>query len=369
MAGNSTLSKAQSAKRDEWYTSLVDIERELKHYRPQLAGKTVLCNCDDPYESNFFQYFAMNFNVLGLRKLIATSFVGSPIAGSQLSLFDQAGYRDAEPEKQAFKVEINAVEDLNGDGAVDLLDVEQLLRQDANVVTPLKGNGDFRSDEVESLLAEADVVVTNPPFSLFKEYLHQLMDHDKQFLVLGDQNHAKHSQIFPYVEDNRLWFGYDNGGIKWFRVPDDYDIATESRKRVEDGVKYFSMGRIYWYTNLDTKRRHEPLVLYRRYKEEDYPRYVNYDAIEVPQVAEIPYDYDGVMGVPITFLDKYSPEQFEIVGISTRDAEPMRNYATPEQYMKNGKKVGGTGKLFIPNGDGTFTGVYERILIRRIGEA
>ncbi|OBA39019.1 adenine-specific methyltransferase EcoRI family protein [Gordonia sp. 852002-51296_SCH5728562-b] len=369
MAGNKALSKAQSAKRDEWYTQLVDIEKELRHYRPQFAGQVVLCNCDDPYESNFFKYFAMNFNHLGLKKLIATSFVGSPIMGSQLPLFEAAGMRDAEPTKTAYKVEITAVTDLNEDGAVDLLDVEQLLRSDANVVTPLSGSGDFRSDEVVALLDEADIVVTNPPFSLFKDYLRQLIDHGKKFLVLGDQNHAKHSEIFPYVTQNKLWFGYDNGGTKWFRVPMDYEIATDSRTKIVDGVKFLSMGRIYWYTNLDTTKRHEPLTLYKRYKAAEYPTYVNYPGIEVDKVAEIPFDYDGAMGVPITFLDKYSPEQFEIVGISTQDAEPMKKYAAPEDYAKNGKKVGGTGKLFIPIGDGKYAGVYERILIKRIGDA
>lgn len=369
MAGNATLSKAQSAKRDEWYTSTVDIEKELRHYRPQFEGKVVLCNCDDPYESNFFKYFAMNFNHLKLKKLIATSFVGSSIAGSQLPLFEAAGMRDAEPTKAAHKVEITEVADLNDDGAIDLLDVEHLLRNDANAVTPLSVDGDFRSAEVEELLDEADIVVTNPPFSLFKEYIHQLIEHGKKFLVLGDQNHAKHSEIFPYVTENKLWFGYDNGGTKWFRVPMDYEIATASRTKIVDGVKYLSMGRIYWYTNLDTTKRHEHLTLYKRYKADEYPMYVNYPAIEVAKVAEIPFDYDGVMGVPITFLDKYSPDQFEIIGISTRDAEPMRRYAAPEDYAKDGKTVGGTGKLFLSIGGGKYAGVYERILIKRIGGA
>lgn len=369
MASNKTLSKAQAAKRDEWYTQLVDIEKELRHYRAQFKAKVVLCNCDDPYESNFFKFFAMNFDHFKLKKLIATSYTGSPIAGAQLPLFEAAGMRDAEPTKRAYKVEITEVVDLNGDGAIDLLDVEHLLRHDANVVTPLDGDGDFRSPESVALLDEADIVVTNPPFSLFKQYLHQLIEHGKRFLVLGDQNHAKHSEIFPYIVENKLWFGYDNGGTKWFRVPDDYEIATASRTKFVDGVKYLSMGRIYWYTNLDTTRRHEPLTLYKRYKEEDYPTYTNYPAIEVAKVAEIPYDYNGAMGVPITFLDKYSPEQFELVGISTQLAEPMSNYASKEDYAKDGRIVGGTGKLFLPIGGGKHTGVYERIVIKRIGDA
>lgn len=363
MAGNKALSKAQSAKRDEWYTQLIDIEKELRHYRPQFADQVVLCNCDDPYESNFFKYFAMNFNHLKLKKLIATSFVGSPIAGSQLPLFEAAGMRDAEPTKTACKVEITEVVDLNDDGAIDLLDVEHLLRHDANAVTPLSGNGDFRSKEVEALLDEADIVVTNPPFSLFKEYIHQLIAHGKKFLVLGDQNHAKHSEIFPYVTENKLWFGYDNGGTKWFRVPMDYEIATASRTKIVDGVKYLSMGRIYWYTNLDTTKRHEPLTLYKRYKPEEYQTYVNYDAIEVPLVAEIPYDYDGKMGVPITFLDKYSPEQFEIVGYNRDLAHPIADYAEKGTYTPGGRC------FYTANGDGTFRRLYDRIVIKRIGDA
>lgn len=265
-------------------------------------------------------------------------------------------------------MEITEVPDLNHDGAIDMCDVEYLLRNDANVLAPLDGDGDFRSPECVALLNEADIVVTNPPFSLFREFITLLVESRKQFLVLGDQNGAKYSSVFPHIMANRLWFGYENGGIKWFRVPDDYEIKTESRKRVVDGVKYFSMGRIYWYTNLDTTKRHEPLTLFKRYTPEEFPTYTNYPAIEVSKVAEIPLDYDGEMGVPITFLDKYNPEQFTIVGVSTQLAEPMSRYATKEDYMTpEGRVVGGTGKLFVPLGNGRHQGVYERILIRRAG--
>ncbi|WP_432560671.1 adenine-specific methyltransferase EcoRI family protein [Granulicoccus sp. GXG6511] len=368
MAGNETLSARNRDAMDEWYTQLTDVEAELRHYREQLRGKVVFCNCDDPYESNFFKYFAMNFNHLGLKKLIATSYAGSPITGEQLPLFDVEGLRDTRPPRDVYKVEIREVPDLNEDGAIDLFDVEHLLRHDANVVTSLQGDGDFRSDECVQLLDECDVVVTNPPFSLFREYINLLIGHGKQFLVLGDQNGAKYSSIFPHIIANRLWFGYNNGGTKWFRVPDDYEIKTESRKKVVDGVKYQSMGRIYWYTNLETAKRHEELPLYKRYSPEEYPTYTNYPAIEVGKVAEIPYDYDGEMGVPITFLDKYNPDQFEIIGISTQLAEPMSKYAAKEDYAsKKGNVVGGTGKLFIPIGNGKHEGVYERIVIKRIG--
>lgn len=370
MADNKTLSARNNAALDEWYTSLVDIEAELRHYRGQFKDKVVFCNCDDPYESNFFKYFAMNFNHLGLKKLITTCYAGSPISGEQLPLFETAGLQEAKPPSIAYKVEITAVPDLNEDGAIDLLDVEFLLRNDANAMTALQSDGDFRSEECVALLDEADVVVTNPPFSLFREYINLLIAKNKQFLVLGDQNGAKYSSIFPHIVANRLWFGYENGGTKWFRVPDDYDIKTESRKKVVGGVKYQSMGRIYWYTNLDTTKRHETLTLYKRYSPEDNPTYTNYPAIEVGKYAEIPMDYEGEMGVPITFLDKYNPEQFQIIGISTQLAEPMARYAAKEDYATaEGKLVGGTGKLFYPIGNGRHHGVYERIIIKRIGSA
>lgn len=368
MADNRTLSARNRNAADEYYTQLTDIEAELRHYRDQFKGKVVLCNCDDPYESNFFKYFAMNFNHLGLKKLIATSYAGSPITGEQVPLFDLEGLKDDRPPRDVFKVEITEVPDLNADGAIDLADVEHLLRHDANALTPLKGDGDFRSRECVALLEEADIVVTNPPFSLFREFINLLIDHHKQFLVLGDQNAAKYSSVFPHIRANKLWFGYENGGTKWFRVPDDYEIKTESRKKTVDGVKYHSMGRIYWYTNLETTKRHEPLTLYKRYSPDEYPTYVNYPAIEVSKVAEIPMDYDAEMGVPITFLDKYNPEQFEIIGRSTELAEPMSRYATKEEYATaEGRIVGGTGKLFIPLPNGRYEGVYERIVVKRIG--
>ncbi len=309
---NKNLHSARTAKTDEFYTQLLDIEKELKHYKDQFCGKVVYCNCDDPYESNFFKYFASNFNALKLKKLITTSYGGSPIVGGQLPLFQVAGSKG----KQPFKIEIKEVPDIDKDGAINLDDVKYLLKHDKNTATPLKGSGDFRSDECIELLKQADIVVTNPPFSLFREYVAQLMEHKKKFLILGDQNAITYKETFGYIKDDKLWLGYDNGGTKWFQVPMDYDITTESRKKIVNGVKYFSMGRILWFTNLDTTKRHENFVLYKKYTPKEFPKYDNYDVINVDKVSDIPMNYKGVMGVPITFVDKYNPKQFEILGVA-----------------------------------------------------
>ncbi len=309
---NKNLHSARTAKTDEFYTQLVDIEKELKHYKDQFRGKVVYCNCDDPYESNFFKYFASNFNALGLKKLITTSYSGSPIVGGQLPLFEVAGSKG----KQPFKIEIKEVPDTDKDGAINLDDVKYLLKHDKNTATPLKGSGDFRSDECKELLKQADIVVTNPPFSLFREYVAQLMEYKKKFLILGDQNAITYKETFGYIKDDKLWLGYDNGGTKWFQVPMDYDIPTESRKKIVNGVKYFSMGRILWFTNFDTTKRHENFVLYKKYTPEEFPKYDNYDVINVDKVSDIPMNYKGVMGVPITFVDKYNSKQFEILGVA-----------------------------------------------------
>jgi hypothetical protein len=331
-SSNKNLHKASKAKKDEFYTQLVDIEKELKHYKDQFKGKIVYCNCDDPFESNFFKYFASKFNELKLKKLITTSFSGSPIIGGQLELFKMAGSKG----KQPIKIEINKVPDSNADGSIGLADVEYLLKHDANVSTPLKGTGDFRSDECVELLKQADIVVTNPPFSLFREYVAQLVEHKKKFLILGDQNAITYKEIFKLIKENKLWLGYDNGGTKWFQVPKEYDIDTESRKKIVNDIKYFSMGRILWYTNLDTTKRHENLTLYKNYSPKEYPKYDNYDAIEVSKALDIPQGYNGAMGVPITFLDKYNPEQFEIIGL---DRYTEGNTMPNKRMHINGKEI------------------------------
>ncbi len=333
---NKNLHRANQAKKDEFYTQLVDIENELKHYKDQFRGKVVYCNCDDPFESNFFKYFAANFNALGLKKLITTSYVKSPIVGGQLPLFEVEGLKPS--GKEPFKIEIKEVPDVDSDGAVGLSDVEWLLRHDANVSTPLKGDGDFRSDECIELLKQSDIVVTNPPFSLFREYVAQLVKYDKKFLILGQQGVIIYKEIFPLIKDNKIWLGHNNGGTKWFQVPMDYDILTETRKKIENGIKYFSMGSVNWFTNLDVAKRHDVMTLYKKYIPEEYPTYDNYNAINVNYKAEIPMDYDGVMGVPVTFLDGYNPDQFVIIGL--------------DRY---------TGK----NGDKDFT-IKGKLLFRRI---
>ena len=320
---NKNLSAAKAAKKDEFYTQYEDIERELQHYWQHFRGKTVLCNCDDPYESNFFKYFASRFNQLGLKKLICTCYNGSSIQGTQLSLFPEMN--PEEPKRIAHKLVITEVKDMNGDGAVDMTDVEILIRNDKNVLTQLQ-TGDFRSQECIELLREADIVVTNPPFSLFREYVAQLVEYDKKFLIIGNKNAITYKEVFPLIKDNKLWIGV---------TPMSTDLLFEfPSQSVEDVLQNGKRGSTYrivdgrilgrspsiWFTNLDHNKRHEFMDLVCRYSPEEYPHYDNYDAIEVNKTVDIPYDYPGVMGVPITFLDKYNPEQFEIIGQTQGDS-------------------------------------------------
>ena len=306
------LEKAKVAKKDEFYTQLADIENELKHYRHHFYGKVILCNCDDPYESNFFKYFANNFNAFGLKKLIATCYNGSPITGQELPLF--AIDEEGNEKKVAYKVEITEVKDVNGDGRVDLADVRYLIQNDKNVLSTLKENGDFRSRECIELLKEADIVVTNPPFSLFREYVAQLMKYEKKFIIIGNMNAITYKEIFPLIKNNLIWLGPSiTSGDRKFWVPDDYELRAAGCGIDETGRKFIRVKGVRWFTNLDHKNRHEQFILYRPYTPEEYPKYDNYDAINVNSTKDIPVDYDGAMGVPITFLDKYNPDQFEII--------------------------------------------------------
>lgn len=316
------LNAAKAAKKDEFYTQLSDIERELQHYWPHFRGKTVLCNCDDPYESNFFKYFALRFNQLGLKKLICTCYNGSPVQGNELLIhFD--GFDD-EPKKVAYKVEITEVSDLNGDGAVDLSDVRYLLQNDKNILGTLQ-TGDFRSQECIELLKQADIVVTNPPFSLFREYLAQLVEYGKKFLIVGHQNAITYKEVFPMIKDNKVWLGYGFKGAAghFFSPYDDIATAADHKKGM------IRVSGVTWFTNMDIPKRNEFLDLVCRYSPEEYPKYDNYDAIDVGRTADIPCDYPGAMGVPITFLDKYNPEQFELIKFRKGDDD--------KDLMVNGK--------------------------------
>ncbi len=351
MAGNKNLHDANRAKKDEFYTQMPDIANELKHYKQHFVGKTVLCNCDDPYESNFFKFFALNFKAWGLKKLIATCYNGSPVSGNELLLSFDIDEEPLTPHKVAHKIEITEIPDANGDEAIDLSDVQYLLQNDQNVISVLKGNGDFRSAECVELLKQADIVVTNPPFSLFREYVAQLVKFDKKFLVIGNMNAITYKEIFPLIKENKLWFGPSiSSGDREFQVPQDYQITAAGSRIDEKGNKFIRVKGVRWYTNLDHNKRHEPLDLYKNYSSEDYPKYDNYDAINVDKTADIPVDYDGVMGVPITFLDKYCPEQFEIIN-------GIGRYACIENEFSNPVGTYGTDI----NGKHT----YFRILIRK----
>jgi hypothetical protein len=310
-SSNKNLHQASKAKNDEFYTQAGDIERELRHYKDQFQGKVVFCNCDDPYESNFFKYFAASFNFLGLKKLIATSYTKSPIAGTQLSLFEVEGLKPN--GKQPFKIEINEVLDGDGDGAIGLVDVQNLLKYDKNTATPLHGNGDFRSDECVELLKQADIVVTNPPFSLFREYVAQLVEHDKKFLIIGNTNSMTYKEIFKLFKEDKIRTGYTNFNVgMFFVVPGDWEKFHHID---EKGRKIARVSTSCWFTNLEVEKHKQDTILYKKYNPEEYPNYENYNAINVDRVADIPMNYTGEIGVPITFLDKYNPEQFEVLAL------------------------------------------------------
>ena len=363
MAKNENLHKASKAKNDEFYTQLSDIENELKHYKEYFKDKIVFCNCDDPYESNFFKYFAMNFNILGIKKLIATCYATSPVANTQIALsgWDESEYGIAKEGKEAYKIEISEVPDLNGDGATDLSDVENLIKSKNNILVKLCGDGDFRSEECIELLKEADIVVTNPPFSLFREYVAQLMEYEKKFIIIGNQNAITYKEIFPLLKENKMWLGYGfNGGNAYFAVPRETNYAVGVYNKETGLVKFRNC---CWFTNVDTTKRHEELFLWKAYNVEEYPKYDNYDAIEVSKTADIPCDYNGIMGVPITFLDKYNPKQFEVLGITDRQNSSglrTKKYTigdSPQYNDLNARSV-------LKTSDG-YKQVYARILIRK----
>lgn len=336
MAKNSGLSKAKDAKKDEFYTTYEDIQAEINHYEDKFNGKTVLCNCDDPFESNFCKFFLRNFNYLGLKRLICTSYRTSPFIGQQLSLWDIMD----EPVVQGngYVMDIKEVPMANGRGVSDE-DIDTLLKSEKRGVKKLKGDGDFRSDECVEYLKQADIVVTNPPFSLFREYVAQLMAYQKDFLIIGNVNAITYKEIFPLIKDNKLWLGASiHSGDRKFYVPDDYPLHAAGCGVGKDGRKYIRVKGVRWFTNLDYAIRHEELDLYKKYygNEDEYPRYANYDAINVDKVADIPCDYFEEIGVPITYLDKHNPEQFDIIGASRWIGKPMSEIAPKGSYVAGG---------------------------------
>ena len=327
---------AKRAKADEFYTRMYDIEIELRHYKNEFKDKVILCNCDDPYESNFFKYFAINFNYFGLKKLIATCYNGSPISGTQLSLFEEL----PENDRTAYKIEISEVTDENKDGVADLVDVGSLIKNKKNVLTKLEENGDFRCKECIDLLKEADIVVTNPPFSLFREYISQLVEYKKDFIVIGNTNALSYREIFTLFMNDKIRTGYTNFNVgMYFIVPDD----TEKFHKIdENGKKLVRVSTSCWFTSLPVSRHKEFITLYRKYDPNEFPKFDNYDAINVSSYKDIPVDYPGKIGVPVTFLDKFNPDQFELLDAIGRYS--MLTGPTPEtkgKYltMLNGKPM------------------------------
>ncbi len=329
MAKNASLGNARNNKEDEFYTQLPDIEKELSHYKEHFRGKTILCNCDDPRISNFFRYFALKFNELELKRLITTCYKSQDV-----DLFSQNDCEKA--------VWLDYYGNPNDPTSTDFSTVE---------VKELKGDGDFRSPECIELLKQADVVVTNPPFSLFREYVDVLMKYEKKFLIIGSQNNITYKEIFKLFKENKIWLGYKAGDMA-FKVPEYYTPRETRYWEDETGQKWRSMGNICWYTYLDIAKRHEDIVLYKHYSEEEFPKYDYYKAINVGKVSDIPIDYYDAMGVPITFLDKYNPDQFEI--LDANDYRENENVPRKQHGM-------------IKDKDGCINGkpVYARILIKR----
>ena len=340
---NKALGEAKKNKKDEFYTQLQDIERELKNYKSHFEGKVVYCNCDDPRVSNFFHYFSYNFEHLGLKKLIATCYKSQSIDLFSANDCEKAVYLEYFGDKNKNKIP----------------DLEEIQ------VNHLKGDGDFRSLECIELLKEADIVVTNPPFSLFREYVSQLIEYKKDFLIIGHQNAVKYKEIFPLMRDNKIWLGFGFKGSAGHFINDTYEnYATASDKK--DGM--IRVSGVHWFTNLDIKKRHEDLILYKKYTPEEYPKYENFDAINVDVTKEIPCDYQGLMGVPITFMDKYNPDQFEIIGVGIAklglEIGILPYKPEHKKYRKEVQKRGAVdGDLYMMNG-GEVVVPYSRIIIK-----
>ncbi|MDD5749354.1 MAG: adenine-specific methyltransferase EcoRI family protein [Patescibacteria group bacterium] len=390
---NKNLTNAKKAKNDEFYTQFLDIQKEVESYLEYdpntFKGKVVYSNCDDPFESNFFRYFVLNFKRLGLKRLIATSYKPSPVANTQLGLFgDDITLEPVKgrPKIVANKFIINEVGDVDGDGSFTLEDIAQQLRTNKNNEwTPLEGDGDFRSDECVELLKQSDIVVTNPPFSLFREYITQLFDHKKHFLIIGNLNAITYKEVFPMIKENKVWLGNNarvNGGAMFYEIPEAVANLDQVReiKTDEKGKKVYitRVQGVRWFTNLDHGRLHQPIPLMKKSDvikfstNKEFEKYENYNAIEVSLVKNIPSDYKNIMGVPISFLDKYSPEQFEIVGMCENEdlyKQKTKVYTSAEckqAYLdKFGKKgVYDLNASGVVLRDGLREKVYQRVLIK-----
>ena len=340
---NNNLQEAKKAKKDEFYTQLSDIERELKYYKHHFKDKVVYCNCDDPRVSNFFHYFSYNFEKLGLKKLITTCY-----KNQSMDLFSQ---NDSE---QAIYLEYTG--DKNGNNVPDPNEIG---------IKYLKGDGDFRSKESIELLKQADIVVTNPPFSLFREYVAQLIEYDKKFIIIGHQNAISYREIFKLIKENKMWLGYGFKGGAGHFINEHYEDYATATDRKEGMIR---VSGVHWFTNLDISKRHEDLILYKQYNSAEYPKYENYDAINVNKTKDIPVDYKGAIGVPITFLDKYNPDQFEIIGLGISNSgieigvQPYKE--EHKRYRKEVQKRGAVdGDLYMMT-NGIVDVPYARILIR-----
>lgn len=390
---NKNLTNAKRVKNDEFYTQYSDIQKEIAaylEYSPDVfRGKVVYCNCDDPFESNFFRYFVLNFNKLGLKQLITTSYKPSPVANTQLQLFGDDKTLPkvkGRPKITANKFIINEVRDIDEDGEFNLKDVaKQLKANKNNEWTPLEGDGDFRSEESINLLKQSDIVVTNPPFSLFREYIMQLVNHDKKFLIIGNLNAITYKEVFPLLKENKVWLGNNykvNAGAMFFEIPEKIANLEQVRevKTDESGKKVYvtRVQGVRWFTNLDHGRRHQPLPLMTKAEvikfvtKQPFEKYENYNAIEVSLVKNIPSDYNGIMGVPVSILDKYSPEQFQIVGMcENEDLYKLKTkvYTSAECKQAYLDKFGKKGTYDLNASgvvvrDGLLEKVYQRVLIK-----
>lgn len=328
---NNQLSQAKKGKKDEFYTQRADIEAELRHYRGHFAGKTVLCNCDDPRMSHFFYYFVLNFHHLGLKKLITTCYKNQDPNSCSENISKQAVYLVYEGEDIGSPPNPNI----------------------AGLVHPMQGDGDFRSPECIKFLEEADIIVTNPPFSLFREYVAQLIEYGKKFIIIGNVNAVTYKEIFPLIQTNQIWLGPSiHSGDREFEVPSSYPLTAAGIRIDDQGRRYIRVKGVRWFTNLDFPQRHQALILHKKYRPEEFPHYDNYGAINVDKTADIPCDYDGVMGVPITYLDKHNPDQFEIIGATESEGRGFSAGLWDESSKVSQPLVNGERK-------------YKRIFIRK----